>query len=255
MTVDLTRQDEFAVLTLNRPDALNALNAALIRDFRQALEQVASSDTRALLITGAGGRAFCAGADVKELAAQPLLEQKRTLREGQAAFAQLDTLPMPSIALVGGHALGGGLELALACTFRLAGPRARLGFPEIRLGLVPGYGGTQRLPRLIGPSRALDMILTARTLDADQALAAGLVDRRVEGDLVEAGIEYAREFSGFGLPALNLAREAVLRSLDTPLDEGLRIESDLAGLAMATEDAREGMLAFAGKRPPVFRDC
>ena len=142
----------------------------------------------------------------------------------------------------------------MASTFRIAGPGAKLGMPEVKLGLIPGYGGTQRLPRLIGESRALDMILTGRTVDAEEAERIGLVNRIAEGDLVEAGLEFARQFTGYSLPILGYAREAVRRALDTPIGEGLKIEADLSTLAYRTDDADEGMAAFEEKRKPGFRD-
>ncbi|MBV6274266.1 enoyl-CoA hydratase/isomerase family protein [Alcaligenaceae bacterium CGII-47] len=253
-TVDLSWRDSIAVLRLNRPDALNALNAQLIRDISDELDRIDASNARVLLITGAGSRAFCAGADIKELSALPLLDRKRTLEYGQKVFAKLDALRIPSIALINGYALGGGLELALACTFRLASRQAKLSFPEIKLGLIPGYGGTQRLPRLIGTRRALDMVMTGRTIDCDEALSFGLVDHVIEGDLLSAAIDYASKFCCYGLPALQLARETILRSQDVSLHEGMKIEADLASLAMATEDAAEGMRAFIEKRTPVFQD-
>jgi enoyl-CoA hydratase len=254
MSVELTRKDEFALITLNRPDALNALSFALIRDLGRAFDEVAASDARALLITGAGAKAFCAGADVKELTGRPLAAQKQGAELGQATFARLDRLPIPSVAVINGYAFGGGLELALACTLRIATRNARMGLPEIRLGLIPGYGGTQRLPRVVGEARALEMIMTGRTVDAEEALRTGLVNRLIDGDPVEQGIAYAREFSGHSLPVLGFAREAVKRALDTPLNEGLRIEADLSTLAYQTRDATEGMAAFIGKRKPKFED-
>jgi enoyl-CoA hydratase len=150
MTVHLTRTDEFALLTLDRPEALNALSFATLRELDTALDEVAAGDARALLVTGAGTRAFCAGADIKELMGRPLAQGRRDMANGQRVISRFGTLPMPSIALINGYAFGGGLELALACNFRLALKTARLGLPEIKLGLIPGYGGTQRLPRLIG---------------------------------------------------------------------------------------------------------
>jgi enoyl-CoA hydratase len=254
MTVHLTRIDEIAILTLDRPEALNALSFSLLRDLAAALDEIAGSDVRALLITGAGARAFCAGADIRELMGRSLQAAREGAAYGQATFAKLDSLPMPSIALVNGYAFGGGLELALACSFRIAAPTAKLGLPEIKLGLIPGYGGTQRLPRLIGEARALDMILTGRTVAAAEALAIGLVSRVAEGDLVEAGKSFAREMTGYSLPALRLARDAVHRGLQTTLHEGLAIEADLNTLAFQTADAAEGMAAFLEKRKPVFRD-
>ena len=162
MTVQLSRIDELALMTFDRPEVLNALNFELLRELGAAIDQVAGGDARELLVTGAGSRAVCAGADVKELMDRSLAATRQGAALGQAIFAKLDVLPIPSIALINGYALGGGLELALACTFRIALPGARLGLPEIKRGLIPGYGGTQRLPRLIGEARALEMILTGR---------------------------------------------------------------------------------------------
>src|SRR4029077_1263360 len=165
-----SRIDGLALVTLDRPEALNALSASLLQDLAAAFDRVRASDAGALLITGTGERAFCAGADVAELIGRSLQTTREGAAFGQAVFAKLDTLPMPSIALINGYALGGGLELALARTFRLAARTAKLGLPEIKLGLIPGYGGTQRLPRLIGEARALEMILTGRAVMAAEAL-------------------------------------------------------------------------------------
>ena len=258
MAIELTRVEEFALITLNRPEALNALSMALIRDLSARLDEVAKSDARALIITGAGPKAFCAGADIKELQGRSLMAQKQGGEFGQATFAKLDTLPMPSVAVINGYAFGGGMELALACTFRLATRNAKMGTPEIKLGLIPGYGGTQRLPRVVGEARALEMVMTGRTVDADEALRIGLVSRLVdnanEGDAVAAGMAFAREFSGYSLPVLSFARDAVKRAGETPLHEGLKIETDLGTLAFQTQDSVEGMAAFAEKRKPVFED-
>jgi enoyl-CoA hydratase len=254
MSIELTRRDEFALITLNRPQALNVLSFELVAELSRRLEDVAASDARALLVTGAGTKAFCAGADVKELQGRSLAAQKRGAEIGQAAFARLERLPMPSIAIINGYAFGGGLELALACTLRIATRNARMALPEIKLGLIPGYGGTQRLPRVVGEARALDMILTGRTVEAEEAHHIGLVNRLVEGDPLEAGIAYARELACYSLPVLGFAREAVTRALATPLTEGLRIEADLSTLAFQTKDAVEGMSAFVEKRKPKFSD-
>ncbi|OGA37629.1 MAG: enoyl-CoA hydratase [Betaproteobacteria bacterium RIFCSPLOWO2_12_FULL_62_13] len=254
MSIELTRIEEFALITLNRPEALNALSFALIRDLGRALDEVAAGGARALLITGAGAKAFCAGADIKELTGRSLAAQKQGAELGQATFAKLDRLPMPSVAIINGYAFGGGLELALACTLRIATRNAKMGLPEIKLGLIPGYGGTQRLPRVVGEARALEMIMTGRTVGAEEALRTGLVNRLIEGDPVEQGIAFAREFSGYSLPVLGFGREAVKRALDTPLNEGLKIEADLSTLAFQTRDANEGMAAFMEKRKPKFGD-
>lgn len=255
MTVELTRQGEVALIRLNRPEALNALSFAILREIGAAIDEAAASDARAILVTGAGDKAFCAGADIKELRNRTLMEQKRGAELGQAVFARLAAAPQPSVALINGYAFGGGLEMALACDFRLAAPAAKMGLPEIKLGLIPGYGGTQRLPRLIGESRAMDIILTGRTVEAGEAERIGLVNRIVEGDLVEAGIDFSRRFTRYGMPALGFARAAVRRAGETPLAEGLRAEAELSTLAYQTADAEEGMAAFEEKRKPEFRDA
>ena len=254
MSVHLARQEEFAVITLDRQEALNALSSAVLRELAQAFDQVAASEARALIITGAGPKAFCAGADIKELTGRSLTEQRRDAAFGQAVLARLDVLPMPSVAAINGYAFGGGLELALACTFRIAVPGAKMGLPEIKLGLIPGYGGTQRLPRAVGEARALEMILCGRTVEAEEALRIGLVHRIADGDPVQAAIAFARGFSGYGLPALRLARDAIKRALEVPLHQGLAIEADLNTLAFQTQDAVEGMNAFMAKRRPQFKD-
>jgi enoyl-CoA hydratase len=157
--------------------------------------------------------------------------------------------------VINGYAFGGGLELALACTFRLALPNAKLGQPEIKLGTIPGYGGTQRLPRLVGEARALELILTGRTVEAAEAERIGLVNRIVEGDAVDAGLAFAREFTGYSLPVLAFARAAVQRALDLPIAEGLKVEADLSTLSFQTRDAEEGAAAFMDKRKARFVDA
>lgn len=254
MPMQLTRDEEFAVITLDRPEALNALSFVLIAELGNLIDQVAASDARALLITGAGSKAFCAGADIRELMGRSLAAQKRGLERGQDTFAKLERLPMPSVAIINGYAFGGGLELAMACTTRIATTNAKMGLPEIKLGLIPGYGGTQRLPRLVGEGRALDLIMSGRTVAADEALRIGLVNRIVEGEPIAAGKHYAREFTGFSLPVLAMAREAITRAHGTPIHEGLKIEADLGTIVFQTADAIEGMSAFLDKRKPAFKD-
>ena len=254
MVVTLSRRDEAALITLNRPQALNALSFSILDELSATLDEVAKSDARVLLITGAGDKAFCAGADIKELRNRDLLAQKRGAEKGQAVFGKLAVLPMPSVAVINGYAFGGGLELAMACTFRLATTNARLGLPEIKLGLIPGYGGTQRLPRLIGQARALELIMTGRAVKPDEAERIGLINRIIEGDPIEQALVFSREFTCHSLPALGFARAAVTRALDVNLEEGLRTESDLSTLAFRMKDADEGMAAFEEKRKPTFRD-
>lgn len=254
MPLHLERRDEVAVLTIDRQDVLNALSFSLLGEMGAAFDRVAASDARALIVTGAGSKAFCAGADIKELRGRSLIEQKRGAELGQQVFARLDDLPIPSIAVINGHAFGGGLELAMACTFRIAARNAKMGLPEVKLGLIPGYGGTQRLPRLVGEARALEMIMTGRFVDADEAVRVGLVNRLIDGDPMEAGLAFAREFTCYSLRTLEFARAAVRRATQLPLTEGLKAEAELSTLAYRTADAEEGMAAFIEKRKPDFRD-
>ena len=255
MNVKLTQREEFAVLTLDRPEALNALSFGIIEEISRAIDDAAKMPVRALIITGAGEKAFCAGADIKELRGRDLMAQRRGAETGQAVFAKLDKHPLPSVAAINGYAFGGGLELAMACTFRVASSNAKMGLPEIKLGLIPGYGGTQRLPRLVGEARALEMIMTGRTVGAEEAERIGLVNRVVEGDTLEGAIAFARSFTCFSLPTLGFARDAVRRALDLPIHGGLKIEADLSTLAFRTADAEEGMAAFAEKRKAEFKDA
>jgi enoyl-CoA hydratase len=254
MPLDLAMRDEFAIITLNRPEALNALSFGIVRDFAKALDEVSRSQARALLVTGAGPKSFCAGADIKELKGRGLVATQAATDFGQATISRLETLPMPSVAVINGYAFGGGLELALACTFRIAAKTAKLGLPEIKLGLIPGYGGTQRLPRIIGEGRALELVMTGRFIDAAEAERIGLVTQVFDGDAITAGMAYARNFTCFGLPALRFARESVRRAHDLPIHEGLKVESDLNTLAFLTADAREGIEAFEQKRKANFKD-
>jgi enoyl-CoA hydratase len=248
-------RDDVAVLVLDRPEVLNALSFEILGRIGELLDEVERSTTRALLITGAGPKAFCAGADIPELIGRDLMAQKRGAEFGQRIFAKLTSLRVPSVAVIHGFAFGGGLEMALAATFRLVSEKARMGLPEIKLGLIPGYGGTQRLPRLIGEGRALEIIMTGRTVGAEEAVRIGLADRMVEGDPIEAGLAFIREFSGYSLPVLGFAREAVMRAHDLPINEGLKVEADLSTLAYRTDDAAEGMQAFVEKRKAVFKDA
>ena len=253
MSVQVSHRDGVAILTLNRPEVLNALSFAILEELGAAFDSIAKSDAKALLITGAGPKSFCAGADIPELLGRDLVAQKRGAELGQRVFAKIADLPMPSVAVIHGFAFGGGMEMALAANFRLVTEKARLGLPEIKLGLIPGYGGTQRLPRLIGEGRALEIIMTGRTIDADEAVQIGLANRLVTGDPIEAGLAFIAEFSSYSLPVLGLAREAVTRALDVPIHEGLKIEADLSTLAYQLDDSVEGMTAFTEKRQPDFK--
>ena len=254
MSVELTRNGDAAVITLNRPQALNALSFEIVEKIGDAIDEATSTDARAIIFTGAGDKAFCAGADIKELREQNTNSMRVAMGKGQATFAKLDSLRIPSIALINGYAFGGGLELALACTFRVATSNAKVGLPEIKLGIIPGYGGTQRLPRLVGEGRALEIIMSGRTVDAEEAERIGLVQKIIEGDGMMGVLEFAKTITCFSLPILEYAREAVMTALDNPIDAGLKIERDLNLLAFTTEDCREGMAAFEEKREAVFKD-
>ena len=254
MSVELTRDGGIAVLMLRRPEALNALSFEIVQQIGEALDEVAGSDARFLIVTGEGEKAFCAGADIKELREAQPLEMRQKMLFGQETFGKLDRLKVPSLALINGYAFGGGLELALACTFRMATPNAKMGLPEIKLGLIPGYGGTQRLPRIVGEGRALEMIMTGRAIDAVEARAIGLVQEIVEGDAMERARAFASEVARLSLPVLGFAREAVTRALDNTLEAGLELEANLNNLAFQTGDAKEGMAAFEEKRAAEFKD-
>ncbi|RQR22904.1 enoyl-CoA hydratase [Burkholderia sp. Bp9143] len=256
MPIQTCVEGPIAYITLNRPEALNALSFEVLQELSDAFDSVAASDARALVITGQGEKAFCAGADIRELMGRKLIAERNGALFGQATFAKLDRLPIPSIAVIHGYAFGGGLELAMACTFRIATKKAKVGLPEIKLGLIPGYGGTQRLPRLVGQARALDIVMSGRTVAAEEAERIGLVNCIVEdGDPRALGAEYANRYIGFSKCASSFAREAVRRAADVDLSEGLSIEADLSTLAYRTQDAVEGMQAFLEKRQPNFKDA
>ena len=249
-----TEAGGIALVTVNRPDKLNALSAAVIAELRDAFERIEKDAAiRASILTGAGEKAFVAGADIRELAALSPLEMREAARRGQQTFRMLETSSKPSVAAINGFALGGGLELAMACTVRFASENARLGQPEVKLGLVPGYGGTQRLPRLVGRGRALELLLAGDPVTAAEAHRIGLVNAVVaQAEL----LNYSRAWLGKVLAnapvALALAMEAVDAGLGIGLEEGLRLEAASFGICAATEDCREGTSAFLEKRKPAF---
>ncbi len=252
--LEFTLEDGIAVITMNRPDALNALNSELMLEFSLALDLAATGDdVRALVITGAG-RAFIAGADINEfsgLGSDPFAGRDAALA-GQDVLAGLAAMPVPTIAAINGFAFGGGLEVALACDLRVASTAARMGLPEVGLGLIPGYGGTQRLPRLIGPSRAMDLIFTGRHVEADEALQLGLVNRVAE-DAMEGARELAQQMMKNAPISLGVAKEAIVRGLSTDLNQGMEIEADLFGFISTTADMKEGTSAFLQKRKAEFK--
>jgi len=248
-------EDGIATLTVNRPDKLNALNRATIEELGDAVRRTREDEAvRGIIVTGAGSRAFVAGADIAELAAMGPVDGVEVSRLGQRVFRELELSRKPVVAAVNGFALGGGCELALACHLRIAASTARFGLPEVKLGIIPGYGGTLRLPRIIGKGRALEMILTAEMVGAEEAYRIGLANRVVEPDaLLPATRELMRGILANGPVALGLAIECATRGMDVSVDDGLAMESHLFGLLAATEDMREGMNAFLEKRPAEFR--
>jgi enoyl-CoA hydratase len=259
MSVELFIEHDLALIRLNRPKALNALSFSILGEMDAALDEIeqtiANGTVRGLIFTGEGEKSFCAGADITELMGRPILDEHRGAAIGQKVFSRITALAVPSVAVIHGYAFGGGLELALACTFRVATARAKMGLPEVKLGLIPGYGGTQRLPRLIGEGRALEIIMSGRTVEAQEAEQIGLVNRLVaHGDPVEIGKEFLAPFLKQSLAAMEFARQAITRGMHTSLEEGLRIERDLSTLAYQTADAKEGMQAFVEKRPAIFKD-
>ena len=247
-------EDGIATVRVSRPEKLNALDRDTMEDLETAFAYVQNEPTvRGLIVTGSGEKAFVAGADIRELAAIDATEASRLSARGQATFRRLELMRKPSVAAINGYALGAGLELAMACTLRVAVPEAKLGLPELKLGLIPGYGGTQRLARLIGRGRALELLLTSERIGADEALRIGLVNRVVDP---EALLDTARALLSLILTnapvAVALTMEAVDIGISCGQEEGLRFESTAFGLAAATEDRREGAKAFLEKRPAEF---
>ncbi len=242
------------LLTVNRPKALNALSPQVLGEIARAVVHLNSlGDVRALLVTGAGDKAFVAGADIAAMSAMSPLEGRAFALEGHATLRALELAPFPVIALVNGYALGGGCELALACDWIVAAERAVFGQPEVNLGIVPAFGGTQRLTRLVGKARALELVCTGRQVRADEALALGLVNHVVAPDhLLEKGLELARLVAAKGPVAVKMAKHLVQRGQDLDLANANAMEADVFGLLCATDDKREGMTAFLAKRPPAF---
>jgi len=251
--VTIQHDDSVAVLTIDRQERLNALDPQVVEEIGQALLELEAEAPRAIVVTGAGERAFVAGADITAMSVMDPLEAKRFSEIGHAAMALLDRSPVPTLAAVNGFALGGGCEVALACDVRIAAENATFGFPEVGLGILPGMGGTQRLPRLIGPALAKEMIFTGRRISAEEAREIGLVNRVVaEGEALNAAMELAAEISANGPLAVRHAKSAANRALDVDLVSGLEYEADQFALLFATKDAREGMNAFSEKRKPEF---
>jgi len=248
-------RDAIAWITFNRPKVLNALNRQTILELGQALDAAQGDDAvRVLILTGAGEKAFVAGADISELAKMTPITGQETSLLGQSTIRKLETMGKPSIAAINGYCLGGGCEMALACSMRVASKTAKIGQPEVTLGIMPGYGGSQRLPRLVGKGRAHEMILTGQMISAEEALRIGLVNHVTEpGELLAACEAIARKIIAQAPLAVRYSMEAIERGLEMPQEEGLYLEASLFGLCAATEDMREGTRAFLEKRPAQFK--
>ncbi|MDR5859465.1 enoyl-CoA hydratase/isomerase family protein [Halomonas eurihalina] len=241
-------------LTINRPKALNALNSEVIAELERLLSDLEGrDDLRAVLLTGAGEKAFVAGADITEMRSKTPQQARDFAGQALRTIKRLETLPVPVVALVNGFCLGGGCELALACDWAVASDNAVFGQPEVQLGVIPGFGGTQRLPRRVGPAMALDLVTTGRKIDAAEALRIGLVNRVMAQDELEAyADELARQLGGNGPQAVRSAKQAVHDGLDQDLDTALALENSLFALCFAGEEQTEGMGAFVEKRKPNF---
>lgn len=252
-TISLTVADRIATITVNRPDKLNALNDRVIAELGNAIDAVReNADVGGVIVTGSG-RAFVAGADISELTQLDAVAAKALAQRGQDVFARYETSPKPTIAAVNGFAMGGGCELAMACHIRIASDAAKFGQPEVKLGLIPGYGGTQRLPRLVGKGRALQLLMTGETIDANEAYRIGLVNRVVPpADLLATAATMLRSILANGPLAIAYCVETVNRGFDLTLHEALTLEATAFGLLAATGDKREGTQAFLEKRPPRF---
>ncbi|HEU5317615.1 MAG TPA: enoyl-CoA hydratase-related protein [Chloroflexota bacterium] len=252
----LVRMDDTtAVLTLNRPEQRNAFDGSLLRLLREVIDDLDRDDSvRAVVITGAGERAFCAGADIRHMQSMDVHRAREWGHLGHAAFGALEALRKPVIAAINGAALGGGCELTLACDFRFAAKGAVIGQPEIKLGLIPGWGGTQRLARVVGQALAKDLILTGRLMPADEALRVGLVGGVAPDPAatLELAMVYARQFASLPPLAVGFAKRAIDEGADLPLREGCALEVEYFGRAFATTDHDEGIAAFLDKRPPAF---
>lgn len=244
-----------AVITLNRPDVLNALNAEAKHELSQALDELDKNRAvRAIVLTGGGEKAFSAGADINELKALDAQSGMERALSGQKLSKQIERLGKPVIAAINGYALGGGCELALACDIRIASEKAKLGQPEVNLGLIPGFGGSQRLPRLVGKGKAMELILTGDVLDAAESHKIGLVEKVVPHEkLMEAAKEMAAKIASKGPAAIRLSKKAIHEGLQVDLDRGLELEAAYFGAVCATKDKLEGTSAFLEKRKPDFK--
>jgi enoyl-CoA hydratase len=248
-------EDNIALITFNRPKILNALNSALLDEFSEALDRVQGDENiRVLILTGAGDKAFVAGADIKEISECNTLSAKLFAEKGQQVISKIQQLSIPAIAAVNGYALGGGNEIVLACDFAYASETAILGFPEITLGIIPGFGGTQRLARLIGTAKAKEIIFTGNRISAATAKEYGMINKVCAPEsLLDEVKETAKTIASRGKVSVRAAKEVINLGMDADLNTGLAIEADAFAICMSGEDAREGTSAFLEKRKPVFK--
>jgi len=246
------KTDGIVVVTINRPKAMNALNAATVTELEAVFLALANDESaHVVVITGSGEKAFVAGADITEMQTMSPTEARRWGKFGQSVFSRIESLPQPVIAAVNGFALGGGCELAMACDIRIASENAKFGQPESGLGITPGFGGTQRLARLVGRGRASELLFTADTIDAAEALRVGLVNKVVPvGQALEAALVMARKIASRSPVAVGYCKAAVNEGLDTDLDSAIAYEAEVFGLCFAANDQKEGMSAFLEKRKP-----
>ncbi|WP_319403356.1 short-chain-enoyl-CoA hydratase [uncultured Anaeromusa sp.] len=253
-TLHVTEEEGIALITINRPKALNALNSQVLDDLSKVFDEVAASESiQAVILTGAGEKSFVAGADITEMKDMNVLEGKIFAEKGQQAFLKIEQCPKPVIAAVQGFALGGGCELAMACDVRIAGEAAKFGQPEVGLGIVPGFGGTQRLARLVGRGMAKLLIYTADMIDAQEALRIGLVQKVfAQEELLAEAKNIAKRMMKKSSIAVSLAKDAIHRGLEMDLPNAMQYEAYIFGVCFASEDQKEGMAAFVEKRKPAF---
>ena len=253
--VRIETKDGLLIVTIDRPKVLNALNAQTVEEIGEAFQKARDDESvKAVIVTGGGEKAFVAGADINELAKKTPITGKTTSERGQEVLSFIERFPKPVIAAINGFALGGGCELALACHIRIASDKAQIGLPEVTLGIIPGYGGTQRMARLLGKGKALELICTGDRIPAAEAERIGLVNRVVPADqLMATAEEMARKIMSRGPLAIRAAIEAVMRGSEMPFEEGQFLEATLFGLLCASEDTKEGMNAFLEKRPANFK--
>jgi len=248
-------RDSIGLITLNRPKALNALNTALLTELGILLGEIAKNEEiKAVVITGSGDKAFAAGADIAEMQPMTAMQGRKFSENGMNAITMLETIPQPTIAAINGFALGGGCEVTLACDIRVASTKAKFGQPEVNLGVTPGFGATQRLPRLVGAGIAKELLLTGDIIGADRAYAIGLVNHVVEPEqLLDKAFEIANKIASKGQLSVRMTKQGVNEGLNMDVDRGLQYETELFALSFSTEDQKEGMAAFLDKRAAEFK--